>query len=65
MRGAYGPGTDPYAGRRSPSEPQRALADLLTVRADSPRAEAGRDGEHLSVRDAVTRDAVRLGLARP
>ncbi|GGY77575.1 hypothetical protein GCM10010363_68250 [Streptomyces omiyaensis] len=35
----------------------RPLTGLPTVRADFLRAEAGRDGEHLNVREAITRAA--------
>ncbi|MFD5110356.1 hypothetical protein [Streptomyces cinereoruber] len=60
---------DLYAGRRrgcrNLTDPQRELADRLTVRAELLRAEAGRDGEFLSIRDAVALAAVQLGLHAP
>ncbi|MGA5499419.1 hypothetical protein ACPCSP_34485 [Streptomyces cinereoruber] len=60
---------DHYAGRRrgcrSLTDPQRELADRLEVRAELLRAEAGRDGEHLGIRDAITLAAVQLGLVTP
>ncbi|MFE0654496.1 hypothetical protein ACFVZH_38835 [Streptomyces sp. NPDC059534] len=60
---------DSYAGRRrgcrNLTDLQRELADRLVVRAEFLRAEAGRDGEHLSVRDAVALAAVQLGLVAP
>lgn len=66
----YGAGVDPYAGRRrgcrTLTDPQRALADRLAVRAELLRAEAGHgDGEGLSVADAVALAAVQLGLHAP
>ncbi|MFD7961177.1 hypothetical protein ACFV5J_10250 [Streptomyces zaomyceticus] len=61
---------EPYAGRqrgcRNLTDPQRALADRLAVRADLLRTEAGHgDGEGLSVADAVALAAVQLGLHTP
>ncbi|MET9934376.1 MULTISPECIES: hypothetical protein [unclassified Streptomyces] len=60
---------DHYAGRRrgcrNPTVSQREPADRLAVRAELLRAEAGRDGEALSIRDAVALTAVRLGLHVP
>ncbi|MFJ3787015.1 hypothetical protein [Streptomyces sp. NPDC090093] len=60
---------DPYAGRRrgcrNLTDPQRELAERLAVRAELLRSEAGRDGEALSIRDAVALAAVQLGLHAP
>ncbi|MFC8015600.1 hypothetical protein [Streptomyces cinereoruber] len=60
---------DHYAGRRrgcrNLTAPQRELAERLAVRAELLRAEAGRDGEALSIRDAVALAAVQLGLHAP
>ncbi|MZE55386.1 hypothetical protein GTY86_35410 [Streptomyces sp. SID5770] len=60
---------DHYAGWRrgcrNLTDVQRELADRLTVRAEMLRAEAGRDGEALSIRDAIALAAVQPGLAAP
>ncbi|WP_432129524.1 hypothetical protein [Streptomyces sp. bgisy082] len=60
---------DPYAGRRRDCRnltgSQRDLAERLAVRAELLRAGAGRDGEALSIRDAVVLVAVQLGLHAP
>ncbi|MFE9139482.1 hypothetical protein [Streptomyces sp. NPDC007355] len=60
---------DHYAGRwrgcRNLTDLQRELVDRLAVRAELLRAEAGRDGESLSIRDAVALAAVQLGLQVP
>ncbi|MFD5110583.1 hypothetical protein [Streptomyces cinereoruber] len=60
---------DLYAGRRrgcrNLTVSQRELADRLVVRAELLRAEAGREGEFLSLRDAVALAAVQLGLHAP
>ncbi|MZE55388.1 hypothetical protein GTY86_35420 [Streptomyces sp. SID5770] len=60
---------DHYAGRRrgcrNLTDPQRELADRLAVRAELLRAEADRDGEGLSIRDAIALAAVQLGLHTP
>ncbi|MFC8015980.1 hypothetical protein [Streptomyces cinereoruber] len=58
-----------YAGRRrgcrNLTDVQRELADRLTVRAEMLRAEAGRDGEYLGIREAIALAAVQLGLHAP
>ncbi len=66
----YGARVDHFASRRrgcrNLTDPQRALAERLAVRAEALRAEAGRgDGEGLSVAAAVALVAVQLGLHVP
>ncbi|MFB7032039.1 MULTISPECIES: hypothetical protein [unclassified Streptomyces] len=60
---------DSYARRRrgcrNLTGPQRELADCLAVRAELLRAEAGRDGETLNIRDAIALAAVQFGLHAP
>ncbi|MFE5548857.1 hypothetical protein ACFQ71_34215 [Streptomyces sp. NPDC056534] len=60
---------DHYAGRRrgcrNLTDLQRELVERLAVRAELLRAEAGRDGESLRIRDAVALAALQLGLHTP
>ncbi|MZE56463.1 hypothetical protein GTY86_35395 [Streptomyces sp. SID5770] len=58
-----------YGGRRrgcrNLTDLQRELAYRPAVRAELLRAEAGREGEDLGIREAVALAAVRLGLQVP
>ncbi|MFD3536926.1 hypothetical protein [Streptomyces sp. NPDC058664] len=60
---------DSYAGWRRGCRNltylQRELVDRLAVRAELLRSEAGRDGESLSIRDAVALAALQFGLHTP